>query len=284
MPALLEVDVTVDYPRKPRALDRVRFEIGDGEPVAVLGESGSGKSTLVLAILGLLDTTGARVSGRIAWRGEDLLLARRKRWREIRGKEIAFVPQSATAALNPAMRIGSQMAEAWRTHEPGRREDWRPRTLELFERVSLPVDDEFLRRFPSQISVGQAQRVLIAMALLHRPRLLISDEPTSAVDPATRDGIRALLRQVRDDFDVANLLITHDVATVAGLCTRAIVLSRGRVVRAASMADLPCEQANAYTQALNSLYQATGPASQDLVELSAALGPPRKTLLPVAIE
>lgn len=268
MATLLAIDITVDYPSKPRALDAVRFAVAEGESVAVLGESGSGKSTLVLAILGLLDTTGATITGSIRFQGTELLGLPERRWRGIRGKSMAFVPQSAVSALNPALRLGAQMEEAWRIHSADRKL-WKSRTLSLFERVSLPVDDGFLRRFPAQISVGQAQRVLIAMALLHRPRLLISDEPTSAVDPATRDGIRTLLGQVNREFGIANLLITHDVATVSGLCSRAVVMKDGRKLREASMSDLPLRQADAYARAMSSLYsESTG---QELLDLSESL-------------
>ncbi len=268
MAILLDVDVTVDYPQKPRALDGVRFTVNERESVAVLGESGSGKSTLVLAVLGLLGWTGAKISGHIRYSGTELLELTEKRWRALRGKEIAFVPQSAVAALNPAMRIGSQMDEAWRVH--ARDKQWKAPTLELFERVSLPATDSFLRRFPAQISVGQAQRVLIAMALLHRPRLLVCDEPTSAVDPATRDEIRELLIGLSESFGIANLMITHDVGALSGLCTRAVVLKEGRVLREASIADLPLSQADAYARALSSLY--AEPSARDLLELQKAVG------------
>ena len=271
MGALLDVDLRVDYPKKARALEGVRFTVGARESVAVLGESGSGKSTLVLAILGLLDVTGARVSGRILFDGVDLLTLSERRWRKIRGKEIAFVPQSALAALNPAMRIGGQMEEAWRVHSREKRA-WKERAFELFRRVSLPADDDFLRRFPAQISVGQAQRVLIAMALLHRPRLLISDEPTSAVDPATRDEIRSLLRDLSGEYSISNLLITHDVSTIIGLCSRAVVLREGRLLRELGAAELePLRRAAKQAQALSGIYAEATHADGGLLNLAAAV-------------
>jgi ABC-type glutathione transport system ATPase component len=269
MPALLEVDINVDYPTRPRALEGVRFTLEERDSLAVLGESGSGKSTLILAVLGLLESTGARVSGRIRFGGVDLLGLPAKRWRSIRGRDLAFVPQSPLAALNPALRIGSQMSEAWRVHESSQKDEWKRAALALFERVSLPTTDEFLRRFPGQISVGQAQRVLIAMALLHRPRLLISDEPTSAVDPATRDSIRTLLRELSAEFGIANLLITHDIAIAGGLCTRAMILRNGKMLRVANMSDLPWRQADAYAQTLSALYADS--SAEGLLGLSAAL-------------
>jgi len=252
--ALLDVDVVVDYPAKPRALDGVRFTVGECESVGVLGESGSGKSTLILAILGLLGNTGARVTGRIAFRGRNLLDLREREWRSIRGREIAYVPQSPVSALNPALRIGSQMAEAWRAHAKGRENDWKTEAFRLFERVSLPASDEFLRRFPSQISVGQAQRVLVAMALLHRPALLVSDEPTSAVDARVRNEVRDLLSGLSREIGVAHLLITHDLGTLAGVCSRVVVLEGGRVLREARMADLPPVSADLDALALSLLY------------------------------
>ncbi|HEX5228613.1 MAG TPA: ATP-binding cassette domain-containing protein, partial [Bryobacteraceae bacterium] len=176
MKPLLEARISVDYPNKPGALRDVEFEIGEGEILGLVGESGSGKSTIALALLRLLDHKGATVRGEIHFGGRDLLAMRASEMRKIRGRDIALVLQSPLASLNPALRIGAQMAEAWRAHSSSK--DWKPRALELFERVSLPAEEAFLDRYPRQLSVGQAQRVLIAMAVLHRPRLLIADEPT----------------------------------------------------------------------------------------------------------
>src|SRR5579863_8523405 len=194
MPSLLQTRLSVDYPNKPGVLRDVQLDIAAGEILGLVGESGSGKSTIALALLRLLDHKGASISGEILLDGRDLLQLRPGEMRQIRGRDVALVLQSPLASLNPALRIGTQMAEAWRAHRPEAKL-WKPRALELFERVSLPADESFLERYPRQLSVGQAQRVLIAMAVLHKPRLLIADEPTSALDAITQSEILDLDRK-----------------------------------------------------------------------------------------
>jgi peptide/nickel transport system ATP-binding protein len=184
--SLLETRLSVDYPNKPGVLRELRLQVGEGEMLGLVGESGSGKSTIALALLRLLEHKGASITGEIHFNGRDLLRLRAKEMRQIRGRSIALVLQSPIASLNPALRIGTQMAEAWRAHVSGAAaKQWKDHALELFERVSLPAEESFLNRYPRQLSVGQAQRVLIAMAVLHKPRLLIADEPTSALDAVT---------------------------------------------------------------------------------------------------
>jgi ABC-type dipeptide/oligopeptide/nickel transport system ATPase component len=155
--------------------------------------------------------------------------------RQIRGRDIALVLQSPLASLNPALRIGTQMAEAWRAHHPESKlwtdsKLWKPRALELFERVSLPAEESFLDRYPRQLSVGQAQRVLIAMAVLHKPRLLIADEPTSALDAITQSEILDLFRSLNRELNMAMLFVSHDLLAVASLCSRIAILQRGKIV------------------------------------------------------
>lgn len=230
------------------ALDRVSLTVQEGERLAVVGQSGSGKSTLALALLGLTKWTGGSITGSIQLRHRELVGARESALREIRGKSIALVQQNAAAALNPAMKIEAHLREAWEAHS---REPWkhqRDEALGLLNRFALPTSDEFLGRYPRQISIGQAQRVLIAMAMLHKPELLIADEPTSALDPSTsRDAIRALDLANRD-WGTALLHITHDLATVPGLCSRAVVLHKGRVVEDAASADLFQRPQHEFTQ------------------------------------
>jgi peptide/nickel transport system ATP-binding protein len=230
MSALLKARLSVDYPNKPGVLRDVEFEIREGEILGLVGESGSGKSTIALALLRLLDHKGASIAGEILFDGRDLLKLRPAEMRQIRGRDIALVLQSPLAALNPALRIGSQIAEAWRAHNPGARGEWKQQTLELFDRVSLPVEEEFLNRYPRELSVGQAQRVLIAMAILHKPRLLIADEPTSALDAITQSETLALFRRLNRDLNMAMLFISHDLLSVASLAARIAILQRGRVL------------------------------------------------------
>jgi ABC-type glutathione transport system ATPase component len=236
---LLEARLSVDYPNKPGALTGVEFTIGEGEILGLVGESGSGKSTISLALMRLLDHKGARISGEIRFAGRDLLALRAADMRRIRGREIALVLQSPLASLNPALRIGTQIAEAWRAHTSGAEaKQWKDRAFELFERVSLPAEESFLKRYPRQLSVGQAQRVLIAMAVLHKPKLLIADEPTSALDAITQSEILDLFRSLNRELNMAMLFVSHDLLAVASLCSRIAILQRGRIVESGPTAQM----------------------------------------------
>jgi ABC-type glutathione transport system ATPase component len=227
---LLEVDITVDYPGKPGALAGVRFEVRRGEIFGLVGESGSGKSTMALALLRLLDLRGGSARGSIRFAGRELMTCRERELRRLRGREIAFVPQSPVSALNPVLRLETHLREAWQAH---RNESWReglPHVRDLMGQMGLPPDAEFLRRYPHQVSVGQAQRILVTMAALHKPRLLIADEPTSALDPSSRGEILDLFGRLQSLWGVAILYISHDIASVAALADTAGVLDGGRLV------------------------------------------------------
>jgi ABC-type dipeptide/oligopeptide/nickel transport system ATPase component len=248
---LLETRLSVDYPNKPRVLDDVRLTVSEGEMVGLVGESGSGKSTIALALMRLLEHKGAAIHGEILFNGRDLLQLRANQMRQIRGREIALVLQSPLASLNPALRIGTQMAEAWRAHASGAAsKQWKDQALELFERVSLPTEESFLTRYPRQLSVGQAQRVLIAMAVLHKPRLLIADEPTSALDAVTQSEILELFRRLNREMNMAMLFISHDLLAVASLCSRIAILQRGRIIESGETAQMFRDPRTADTRAL----------------------------------
>jgi len=249
MKPLLEARLSVDYPNKPGALRDVQFEIGAGEILGLVGESGSGKSTIALAILRLLDHKGAAVTGEIRFAGRDLLGLGAREMRRIRGREIALVLQSPLASLNPALRIGTQISEAWRAHQSDGA-GWKTRALELFERVSLPAEEAFLRRYPRELSVGQAQRVLIAMAVLHQPKLLIADEPTSALDAVTQSEILDLFRGLNRELNTAILFVSHDLLAVASLCSRIAILQRGQIVECGPTAQMFRDPRSEDTRAL----------------------------------
>jgi ABC-type glutathione transport system ATPase component len=229
MTSLLQARLCVDYPNKPGVLRDVEIEVGEGEILGLVGESGSGKSTIALALLRLLEHKGASIAGEIFFGGRDLLRLRPSEMRHVRGRDMALVLQSPLASLNPALRIGTQMAESWRAHQSDATL-WKARALELFERVNLPAEESFLDRFPRQLSVGQAQRVLIAMAVLHKPRLLIADEPTSALDAITQNEILDLFRSLNRELNMAMLFVSHDLLAVASLCSRIAILQRGQIV------------------------------------------------------
>jgi len=229
---LLEVNLSADYPERSGVLDGVSFTMRGGEILGLIGRSGSGKSTIALAILRLLELRGGRMRGTLRFRGRDLLVCDRRALREIRGREIGFVPQSPMSALNPALHLETQFREAWRAHRP---EPWASAKLqvrELLAGMALPTTDAFLRRYPRQLSVGQAQRVTIAMAVLHRPKLLIADEATSALDPTSQTEILDLFSRLNRTMGTALLYISHDMSSVARLCQTVAVLEGGRLIEA----------------------------------------------------
>jgi len=227
---LLSARISVDYREKPGVLRDVSLNIHEGEIVGLIGESGSGKSTLALALLQLLQLKGAAVRGEIVFRGKNLLEQTERRLRAIRGKEISVVLQSPLTSLNPALRIGTQLREAWRAHSGGSNEECVAAMRSALKSVCLPQDPEFLKRRPSQLSVGQAQRVIIAMAVLHKPALLIADEATSALDTITQSEILKLLSDLNRELNMAVLFISHDLLSVASLCHRIAILRDGRIV------------------------------------------------------
>ncbi|MGA2269749.1 MAG: ABC transporter ATP-binding protein [Bryobacteraceae bacterium] len=229
--ALLSVHLSVDYRNKPGVLRDVVFDIFPGEIFGLIGASGSGKSTIALAILRLLETRGGSVRGSVRLEGRELLTRGEKEMRDLRGRKIALVPQSPLSALNPALRLEAHLREAWRAHASSPWKEARGSVQQLLRRLELPADDAFLRRYPHQVSVGQAQRVLVAMAVLHRPALLIADEPTSALDTVAQHEFLDLLHGLNREFAMATLYISHDLVSVAAICGRVGVLMGGRLAR-----------------------------------------------------
>jgi ABC-type dipeptide/oligopeptide/nickel transport system ATPase component len=245
---VLSADLSADYPQKQGVLRSACLEVFPSEIVGLVGGSGSGKSTLALAILRLLDRTGARVRGRISLLGEDLTRYREAEMRAVRGRLVSLIPQSPATALNPALRIGTQLREAWRAHS---RESWsaqQQRVTGLLESVGLSPDEEILKRYPGQISVGQAQRALIVMALLHAPALLIADEPTSALDLVTQREILDLLVTIRKTHQTSILFISHDLPAVVEICDRLAILHDGRIVECGPVKDVLTNPAHPYTK------------------------------------
>jgi ABC-type glutathione transport system ATPase component len=227
---LLAANLSVDYRNKTGVLRNISLRIEHQEILGLVGQSGSGKSTLSLALMGLLSSKSGSVRGEILFRGKDLLKSSEKDLRAIRGKEISIVLQSPLAALNPALSIGSQLTEAWKAHERGNAAQGESSIQSALTSVSLPHDKEFLRRRPSQLSVGQGQRVCIAMAILHRPALLLADEATSALDPITQSEILNLFARLNREMRTAILYISHDLLSVAALCHRICILHEGQIV------------------------------------------------------
>lgn len=226
---VLSVRVEAGY-GSHRILEGVHFDLHHEEIMGLVGTSGAGKSTLVLALMGLLPWRRGWTKGQVLLEGIDILSMKEGAARSVRGKRIALVPQSPTSALNSALSLRTHFEEAWKAHEDSSLSKLTIRLKELMEQVHLPTEDAFLSRRPGEISVGQAQRVVIALALLHRPAVLIADEPTSALDPGTQVEILDLLRKVTLDDGTALLYISHDLLSVLQLCERMAVLDHGRIV------------------------------------------------------
>lgn len=247
---LLSARVSVRYGDKPAVLREVELNVGRGEVVGLVGQSGSGKSTLAMSILGLLDRKRVQAEGAIEFEGHDLLKLSERELRDLRGRKIALVLQSPLSSLNPALKIRTQLKETWRAHASGPATDCDRAIRQALENVSLPSSDDFLRKLPSQMSVGQAQRVLIAMAILHRPALLIADEATSALDVITQSEILALFRHLNRSFGMAILYISHDLPSVAGICDRIAILHQGQIVESGSTVQVLTRPQHEYTQRL----------------------------------
>jgi peptide/nickel transport system ATP-binding protein len=231
-------------------LREVELEIRQGEILGLVGQSGSGKSTLAMSMLGLLDTKRATTEGTIKFQDCDLLQLREREWRATRGRRISLVLQSPLSSLNPALRIRRQLKEAWRAHANGGSGECDQKIAAALESVSLPSNDEFLRKYPSQMSVGQAQRVLIAMAVMHRPALLIADEATSALDVITQSEILALFAQLNREIGMAILYISHDLPSVAGICHRIAILHEGEIVECGTREQIFASPQHEYTRRL----------------------------------
>ncbi len=247
---VLTAQISVRYGDRTPVLRDISLEIRRGEVLGLVGQSGSGKSTLAMAILGLLDRNSVRAEGMIRFEGCDLLALGERELRGLRGRKIALVLQSPLSSLNPALKIRTQLREAWRAHAEGSKADCEQAIRAALQSVSLPSSDEFLRKYPGQMSVGQAQRVLIAMAVMHSPALLIADEATSALDVITQSEILALFRELNRNFAMAILYISHDLASVAGICDRVAILHDGQIAETGTTEQVLTSPRHEYTQRL----------------------------------
>jgi oligopeptide/dipeptide ABC transporter ATP-binding protein len=250
---LLEIrGLAVDFPAPAgisHAVRELSFSIAPGEVVGLAGESGSGKSAAALAVMRLLPPQ-ARMSGGIFFEGRDLTAAGEAEMRRLRGAEIAMIFQEPMTALNPVMRAGEQIAEAVRAHARVTRRQAAERALEALRVVAMPDPGQQARAYPHQLSGGMRQRVMIAMAIVNRPRLLIADEPTTALDVTIQAQILELLAELRRRFGLAMLLISHDLAVTSQVAQRIAVMYAGSIVESGSRNDIFAAPAHPYTRGL----------------------------------
>ncbi len=247
-------NLTVSYPAiggRVAVLDQVNLDVPKGKVLALVGESGCGKSTLALALMRLIPKPGLISSdSAMEFAGQDLLTLAVPEMRNIRGSEIAMIFQDPMTSLNPVQRVGDQLVEAIRLHEPVSAGAARARVIELFDRVGIPDSAERFAAYPHLLSGGLKQRVMIAMALAMRPKLLIADEPTTALDVTIQAQILALLRELQRDFGTTIMLITHDLGVVNELADRVAVMYAGRIVEEGERRAVLGSAQHPYTQGL----------------------------------
>jgi peptide/nickel transport system ATP-binding protein len=232
------------------SVDGVSFQLKKGETVAIVGESGCGKSVTSLSIMGLVGAPGKVAGGEINFDGKDLVNASKKEMRRIRGNEIAMIFQEPLTSLNPVFTVGSQVAEAIRLHQKASKEEAKEKTIELLKIVGIPRPDKVYSSYPHSLSGGMRQRIMIAMALSCSPKLLIADEPTTALDVTIQAQILHLMKELSRKNDTAIMLITHDLGVVAEMVDRVIVMYAGQVVEQTDVFSLFKEPKHPYTKGL----------------------------------
>ena len=252
--ALLDVkELSVHFGDKNtpfKAVDRISYQVAQGEVLGIVGESGSGKSVSSLAIMGLIDHPGRVLAESLQFENTDLLTLENKAKRQLIGADVAMIFQDPMTSLNPAYTVGFQIMEALKTHEGGTKKARKDRTLELLKLVGIPDPESRIDVYPHQLSGGMSQRVMIAMAIACRPKLLIADEPTTALDVTIQAQIMELLLELQKKECMSLILITHDLALVAEAADRIIVMYAGQIVEEGTAKDIFREPKHPYTQAL----------------------------------
>ncbi len=253
MPTLQVEDLKTHFFTKggiAKAVDGVSFSIQKGEVMGLVGESGSGKTVTGFSIIGLVDPPGEVVSGRILYKGEDLVTASEERMRQLRGSRVAMIFQDPMMTLNPVLRIDTQMIEAVQAHEKVDRQTAFERSRDALGQVGIPSPEERLKAYPHQFSGGMRQRVSIAIALLHQPDLIIADEPTTALDVTIQGQILFEVQKLCREKGMSLIWITHDLSVVAGLADKICVMYAGHVVEAGEISDVLDGPMHPYTRGL----------------------------------
>ncbi|WP_067168801.1 ABC transporter ATP-binding protein [Microtetraspora niveoalba] len=253
-------DLSVEIPTETGhvlAVDGLSYSVGESEILAIVGESGCGKSVGVLSLLGL-GPEHARVTGEVNYAGQNLLTRKPDALRRVRGQDIAYIFQDPMTALNPLMPVGKQVEEVLAQHASMSRAERRARVVELFELVGIPAAAERARAYPHQLSGGMRQRVMISMAIACGPRVLIADEPTTALDVTVQAAILEILKDLRDKLGMAIVLITHDMGVVADIADRVVVMYAGRAIEEGGIEQVFRRPAHPYTRGLLSAVPVPG--------------------------
>lgn len=236
----------MEYP----AVDDVSFILEEGKAIAIIGESGSGKSVTALSIMGLIDLPGKIVGGEIIYKGENLLKKTEKEMQRIRGNEIGMIYQDPMSTLNPMNKVGNQIAESLIIHKKATRKDAKLKAIELMKAVGIADGEKRFHQLPEQFSGGMRQRIMIAMAIACNPKILIADEPTTALDVTIQAEILELLRNLRDEYNMSIILNTHDLGVVAEMADEVAVMYCGKIMEMSSNKELFNNPLNPYTKKL----------------------------------
>ncbi|MEB2282660.1 ABC transporter ATP-binding protein [Lysinibacillus xylanilyticus] len=236
--------------KKVTAVDDVSFTVKKGEIVGVVGESGCGKSVTAESILRLLDEKHTKYEGEIRLEGQNLLAKSAKEMQEIRGNDIAMIFQDPMSSLNPVYTVGDQIMEALLLHQNVSKEQARVKAIDMLKLTGIPAPEKRIDEFPHQLSGGMRQRVMIAMALSCQPALLIADEPTTALDVTTQSQILDLIKELKDEFNMGTIMITHDLGVVAEVCEKVVVMYLGQVIEESDVLTIFDQPLHPYTQGL----------------------------------
>ena len=281
MPLLEVNNLRVEFPTRHGtllALDDISFSIEPGEILGVVGESGAGKSLTGAAIIGLLEPPGRVAGGEIRFEGQRIDNLSREQMRSIRGRKIGAIFQDPLTSLNPLYTIGRQLIETIRNHLPMSEEEARQRAIKLLQETGIPAAEQRIEQYPHQFSGGMRQRVVIALALAAEPKLIVADEPTTALDVSIQAQIISLLKRLCKDHGAAVMLVTHDMGVIAETCDRVAVLYAGRVAEIGPVQDVIHRPSHPYTQGLMGSIPAMGEDRERLLQIDGSM--PRLNNIP----